>query len=259
MKYKMFTLVTGLLSIFSISSEVAAQKYGGCPAFNSAMVDSTFMAINYSPSPFRDPEVYVVDNPEAPELWCTITDPEDSRGEQFFVRVVGEEFEGEGGVAHLFGRSDHYGDTLLRTRLADLTEQEMQACSSEVKKSFVWNRYCSPSESSSDEENGNNAAIVFSGDECQTVIDHDLMDLGISIGELESERVHIVGRYAGGSFPHSSAKAMCNGTHSLDLPIPQSLRGRPCMIEGIPSITEESVIVLSPGGHWSLTCTWPRS
>ena len=132
-----------LFSIFSLSGPVVAQGHGGCPAFSSAMVDAAFMAINYSPSPHFTPAVYAVDDPEVPQIYCSLTDPNEFPPKRFQV-AVGEGVEpGDEGVAHVFGRSeDPAVGTLLRTRLADLTPAELHACRAQVRASFVWSRYC---------------------------------------------------------------------------------------------------------------------
>ena len=143
MKYRSLFLSASLSSILSLSGSVVAQGHGGCPAFSSAMVDAAFMAINYSPSPNSSPTVYAVDDAEVPRIYCSLTDPDEYPPKRFQV-AVGEGVDpGDEGVAHVFGRSeDPEVGTLLRTRLADLTYAELHACRSQVRASFVWNRYC---------------------------------------------------------------------------------------------------------------------
>ena len=126
-------LALGLLSNAWVSGAAAGTN---CPAFNTAMVDATYMAADVS-GPVVSVEA--MDDPSGGTIECTlVTDG----GGDFIVSVTTGDIEL---VAH---HPDGAGDeTELRTRIL-LDEEEfftptqLHACRGEVLQSFVWNQHC---------------------------------------------------------------------------------------------------------------------
>ena len=122
---------------------------GGCPAFNSSMIDAAFLAIDYSQ---QNPLVGTAeDSPADASINCYLQTDADA---VFLLRVgicEGECGAGAGkGEAQIIGLSpddmapgaDY--STQLRTRVFSLTRAEQQACRAQVLASFTWKQYCKP-------------------------------------------------------------------------------------------------------------------
>lgn len=140
---QLFTMFLPMALVIAPTSASA----GGCPAFNSSMIDAAFLAIDYSQ---QDPLVGAADDsPSDASVVCYLeTDAEAT----FFVRVgicEGVCGAGEGkGEATVIGLSpddmapgaDY--STQLRTRVFSLTWAEQQACRAQVLASFTWKQHC---------------------------------------------------------------------------------------------------------------------
>ena len=142
-------LALALLPLTLFAAPVYASDGGGCPAFNSGMVDAAMMATDYSQ---QDPLIGgAQDSPAAASIVCFWETDADA---SFFVRVgicEGECGSGAGkGEAQIIGISpddlapgvDY--STLLRTRVFNLSRAQQHACRAQVLQSFVWQQYCKP-------------------------------------------------------------------------------------------------------------------
>ena len=122
---------------------------GGCPAFNSSMIDAAMLASDYSQ---QNPLVGAAeDSPAEASIACYLQTDADGI---FLLRVgicEGECGAGAGkGEAQIIGLSpddmapgaDY--STQLRTRVFNLTRAEQQACRAQVLASFTWKQYCRP-------------------------------------------------------------------------------------------------------------------
>ena len=137
-KLSVAAIALGQISLVFISVPSIAAPPGGCPAFNTAMVDAAWLAIDYSqPGP---PELLDLnDDPAEPNMLCVIST---DVGSEFSVYVGG-------GEAGLMGRGINIDNpdpitTLLRTRVFNLNKAEEHACRAQVLASFAWKQYCSP-------------------------------------------------------------------------------------------------------------------
>ena len=139
-------LVTGSVLVALVFAPTFASA-GGCPAFNSSMVDAAMLATEYSqPEPV---EGEAMDMPSEPMIYCNFSNGDDG----YFEVFVGflEEHEPPTNAAHLLGRHpDGFLDdpsvyaTQLRTLVLNLSEAEMRACRAQVLASFTWKQYCKP-------------------------------------------------------------------------------------------------------------------
>ena len=103
-----------------------------------------------------------------------------------------------------------------------------------------------------------NRAIVISGEDCTAWISHPSVDLGVGTGLAESDLVQLVGQYAGGPGVPNNGKAMCQGTHAIAYEKPFIERDVPCTIVDTPFVADKSILIATPGGHWSLICDFPK-
>jgi hypothetical protein len=125
--------------MFTLSTVITNAGGGGCPAFNAGMVDSAFLATEFNQE--EPVEGYAVDHPDLPFLFCEFVNDD---GGYYVVFVGYNDKEPPGNKVHLYARSPSIRDTLLRTYLYHLSEEEMRACRKQVVSSFVWKQYCMP-------------------------------------------------------------------------------------------------------------------
>ncbi len=125
-------LALGLLSFAWVSGAAAATN---CPAWNTAMVDATYMAIDVS-GPLDS--VVAVDVPSTGKIRCVITTDEFNT----LVIDVGVVVDGA------FLEGFRPGAATLRTLVGPdangpaLTPAELHACRGEVLQSFPWTQHC---------------------------------------------------------------------------------------------------------------------
>ena len=97
-KSSVAAIIFGLISFAFTSWTAIAAPPGGCPAFNTAMVDAAWLAIDYS-QPTPPALLEFNDDPAAPNLLCVLgTDA----GSEFFVSVGGGEAGLVGRLPRLF-------------------------------------------------------------------------------------------------------------------------------------------------------------
>ena len=68
-------------------------------------------------------------------------------------------------------------------------------------------------------------------------------------------RAHAVGQYAGGPFPNNG-KLTCQGRHDADLERPVVIRDFVC--QAVVFLTDDTLFLATPGGHWSAQCNFPK-
>jgi len=140
--------IAGLLLLALIVLPANATA-GGCPAFNSSMIDAAFLAIDYSQ---QNPLIgSAEDSPADASIACYL----ETDAEAVFLLFVGI-CEGECGAGAGKGEAQLIGlspddmapgadySTQLRTRVFSLTRAEQQACRAQALASFTWNQHCKP-------------------------------------------------------------------------------------------------------------------
>lgn len=132
-------LALGLLPLALISGPADAQGVGGCLAFNTSMVDATYMATDVS-GPLVS--VDAMDDPRSGTIECVIgTDA----GSDFMVIVTASDILLVG--RHTQDQNDDL--TELRTRVLPVhleleifTPTQLHACRGAVRQSFAWKQIC---------------------------------------------------------------------------------------------------------------------
>ncbi len=96
-----------------------------------------------------------------------------------------------------------------------------------------------------------NGAFVIQDDTCQAYGVPTLDEYG------HTDHVSVLtGQYAGGPFP-GNGQVMCQGTHPYAIGRPLVVRDDPCYAFGY--LTEDSLLVATPGGQWTLVCNFPKA
>ena len=127
-------LALGLLSYAWASGAAAATT---CPAWNTAMVDATFMVLDVSGVPLGSVEAE--DHPSTGRIRCFISTDDGQGTLEIDVGVL------EDGTL-LEGFNPFVGK--MRTKVGpnaggpELTPGEMHACRAEVLQSFPWTQHC---------------------------------------------------------------------------------------------------------------------
>jgi hypothetical protein len=127
------------LALISLTVATAHARGGNCPAFNTGMVDSAFLATEFNQE--EPVEGFAVDHSDLPFLFCEFVNEDGG----YFAVFVGYNYkEPAGNKLHLYARSPRVRNTLLRTYLYHVSDAELRACRAQVVASFVWKRYCLP-------------------------------------------------------------------------------------------------------------------
>ena len=116
-----------ILFFIFIALPVNAAIAGSCPAFNGGMLDAAMMATYYSQP---EPVIGVAaDSKTESYIYCEWVNGDEGE----FLVSVGD------GEAELYGKSY---STDLRTRVFNLSADDLKACRKEVLDSFVWQQHC---------------------------------------------------------------------------------------------------------------------
>ena len=136
-------LALGLLPLALISGPADAQGVGGCLAFNTSMVDATYMATDVS-GPLD--VIVAMDDPRSGTIECEIKTDD---GADFSVIVTAADILLVGRHSTELLGSDDADTTELRTRvlpehlgLVIFTPTQLQACRGAVRQSFAWKQIC---------------------------------------------------------------------------------------------------------------------
>jgi len=131
-------LALGLLPLALISGPADAQGVGGCLAFNTSMVDATYMATDVS-GPLD--VIVAMDDPRSGTIECEIKTDD---GADFMVIVTAEDIKLVGRHTEDSGDSTEWRTRVLPRHLGldFFPPTQLQACRGAVRQSFAWKQIC---------------------------------------------------------------------------------------------------------------------